>query len=111
MIADMTVLVALDRATAASDGGWAPSQRVAVDVPAVGGMPAQPIIAPLSSIGRAQSVWAEWAADLEENPMASVDNLKFPHVTGNEDMGKVSYGDLSRVERQIIDVEHASGVN
>jgi hypothetical protein len=107
----MTILAALDRITARSDGSWSPNERIAVEVPALGTMPAQPVVAPNSCIERARSAWSEFAAELEENPLASVEDLRFPHVLGNEDDGRTVYADLSRVERQAIDLERASGVN
>jgi hypothetical protein len=107
----LTILAALDRVTARGDGSFRPNERIAVEIPSLGTMPAQPVIAPNSAIQRAQSILIDFADELESNPLADVETLKFPHVIGNEDAGKTSYADLSRAERQIIDFERASGVN
>jgi hypothetical protein len=106
----MTVLAALDRVTARSDGSWSPNERIAVEVPALATMPAQPVVAPNSMIEKAKNIWGSYSAALDKDVLANIENLRFPHVIGNEDDGKTSYADLSRVERQIIDFERASGV-
>jgi hypothetical protein len=108
----LVALSALDCVTAVSDGSYSPSRRTAIDIPGLGGLPAQPMVLPVGAVKRAQSVWAEFAAELESSPLASVDDLVFPHVIGNEDQGNIVYSELSTVERRIVDLEHASlGVN
>jgi cell division protein FtsB len=53
----MCVLVALDRATAHSDGSWMPNDRVTVEVPELGGLPAQVIAVPSAAgLGRRNAV-------------------------------------------------------
>jgi hypothetical protein len=73
-------------------------------------IPEQVVVAPNSAIEKAKTIWAGFAAELEKNALANVENIKFPHVIGNEDDGKTTYAELSRVERQAIDLAHASGV-
>jgi hypothetical protein len=106
----LVTLAALDRLTARSNGDWSPTERVVVTLPSVGGVPEQVVIAPNSSIEKAKATWLDFAAELEKRPLANVEKIKFPHVLGNEDDGRTVYADLSRVERQLIDLERALGV-
>jgi hypothetical protein len=94
----LVTLPAVDRLTARSTGDWSPTERVVVTLPSVGGVPEQVVVAPNSAIEKAKTIWAGFAAELS------------PHVIGNEDDGKTTYAELSRVERQAIDLAHASGV-
>jgi hypothetical protein len=104
----MTILAALDRVTARSDGSWSPNDRIAVEVPGLATMPAQPVVAPNSMIEKAKNTWVSYAAALDKDALANIETLRFPHVIGNEDDGKTTYAEYSRVERQIIDFERAS---
>jgi hypothetical protein len=106
----MTILAGLDRVTARGDGSWSPRERIAVEIPALGTLPAQVCVAPHSMVDKAQSTLLAFAAELDSNPLADIENLKFQHVAGNEDSGKTTYAEFTSAERQMIDLERASGV-
>jgi hypothetical protein len=99
----MTVLAALDRITAKSDGSFRPNERIVVEIPALGTMPAQAVVAPDACIDRAQSVLRAFTAELDSDPLADVEDLKFPHVIGSEDDGRVLYDRLTVTERLAVD--------
>ena len=40
----------------------------------------QVVVAPNSAIEKAKTIWAGFAAELEKNALANVENIKFPHV-------------------------------
>ena len=61
-------------------------------------------------VNTSKNVWRDFAAELDTDPLATVENLKFPHVVGTEDSGKTVYHDLSRQEMHAVDLERASGV-
>jgi hypothetical protein len=107
----LVILSALDKITARSDGSYAPNERVVVEIPALAGLPVQTVIAPNSSIQNAQSILMDFAAELDSNPLADVETLKFQHVFGHEDDGRTLYSDLSRAERSAVDLARAQGVN
>jgi cell division protein FtsB len=107
----LVILAGMDSVVARGDGSYAPDKRLVIEIPSAGGLAAQPLIAPAASIKNAESIWREFAADLARDPLADVEALKFPHVHGNEDSGNVVYSSLSRVERQIVDSEHAQGAH
>jgi cell division protein FtsB len=106
----MTTLAALDRLTARSDGSFSPTDRIAVELPSLGTMPAQAVIGPEACIERAQSIWSAYADELDSNPLANVENLTFPHVIGNEDDGRLTYDRLTHTERNRVDQERSQGV-
>jgi hypothetical protein len=107
----MTILSALDRVVARSDGSYSPTHRIAIEIPAVGTMPARTLVCPAMSIDNAAAILRGFAKDLEREPLADIESLVFPHCNGTEDSSTTVYADLSRVERQAIDMEHALGVN
>jgi hypothetical protein len=99
----------LDRVTAKSTGEWEPNRRVVVTIPSVGGVPEQVVAAPASTLERAKNIWRDFAAELDADPLATVESLQFPHVHGTEDSATTVYADYSRAERHQIDLEHALG--
>jgi hypothetical protein len=99
----LVALAGLDRVATITDGSYSPTHRVVVEIPAIGGLPATPIIAPAVSVKAAEEVWREFSAELAEDPLADVSGLTFNHVIGNEDFGKVPYEALSPAERSIVD--------
>jgi hypothetical protein len=107
----MTVLCALDRITARSDGSYAPNKRVVVEIPAFGGLPAQAVVVPEPSVAAALRVWGKYSQTLGDNPLASADEMKFPSVDPHADDGLVSYDLLSPTERNRVDQLRAQGVN
>jgi hypothetical protein len=100
----LTVLGSLDKLTAAPSGEYSPGRRLVVEIPSVGGMAAQTIVAPLSAVEKAMGVWSEFALELDADPMATISSLEFPHVTGDEDAGRIVYAELSASERHRVDV-------
>jgi hypothetical protein len=105
----LSIISGLDKLTAKPTGEWLPDRRVVVTIPSVGGIPETAIVAPASTIERAQNIWREFAAELDADPLATVEHLEFPIVSGHEDDGKIIYSELSRAERQNRDLEHALG--
>lgn len=99
----LVILSALDSVVARGDGSYSPDKRLVIDIPAVGGLPAQPLIAPAASIKAAESIWRHWAADLARDPLASVDELRFDYPNGTEDSGRIPYESLHPAERRIVD--------
>jgi hypothetical protein len=99
----MTILAGLDKITDAPTGEFAPDRRVVVTLPAIGGVPETVVVAPASTIERAQNIWLEFAAELDAAPLATVESLVFPHVRGDEDSGKTVYHEYSETERRHID--------
>jgi hypothetical protein len=106
----LTVVAALDAITARSNGEWRPDPRVVVTLPPIGGAPEQAIVAPAAAIKKAQAVWAGFASALEKDALSNVENLEFPHVSGNEDAGKIVYHEMSATERHQVDLARAQGV-
>jgi hypothetical protein len=106
----MTVLCALDRITARSDGSYVPTKRVVVEIGALGGLPAQAVVVPEVSIVAALRVWGKYSQALGDNPLSSADEMKFPSVDPRADDGLVSYDLLSPTERNRVDQLHAQGV-
>jgi hypothetical protein len=106
----LAILGGLDKVTAKPTGEWVPDRRIVVTFPAIGGVREQTVVAPASTIERAQSAWRDWAEELESNPLATVESLRFPNVIGTEDSSTTVYADYSRAERHQIDLEHAQGV-
>jgi hypothetical protein len=114
----ITVLVALDQITAEPNGEFAPGRRVVVEIPSVGGMAAQTVAAPIAAVARAKEIWSEFALELDSDEMSTIESLRFPEVSGEEDSGRIIYSDLSPQERSRVDrlasqthYHHTQGVN
>jgi hypothetical protein len=107
----LTILAGIDRVVAVKDGSWSPSERIVVEIPGFNGVSASTCVAPQSAISEAERLWRSFANAVAIDPMAKIEDTKWPHVSGVEDAGRVVYADLSRAERQIIDEERAFGVN
>jgi hypothetical protein len=106
----MAVLGALDRLTARTDGSFSPNERIVVEVPALGGLPAQAVSVPESSIATALRVWGKYSQTLGDNPLSSADEMKFPPVNPHADEGLVLYDRLTATERNRVDQDRAQGV-
>jgi hypothetical protein len=106
----MTVLAALDKITARSDGSWEPKERIVVEIPELAGIPAQAIVAPAASIETAQRVWTKYAHTVGENPLSSIDEVLFPRVDPSADGEMISYDRLTQAERTRVDQLRANGV-
>jgi hypothetical protein len=108
----LSILAALDAITSAPSGDWVPQRRVVVELPNVGGMAAQAVVAPHSAIERATAIWSGFALELDADPMATIASLEFPHVSGDEDDGKILYTEYTATERRRQDVlaSHTHGV-
>jgi len=96
-------LGALDQLTAARTGDFVPGRRIVVEIPAVGGMAAQTVAAPIAAVARAKEIWSEFALELDSDPMSTIESLRFPEVSGEEDSGRIIYSDLSPQERSRVD--------
>jgi hypothetical protein len=114
----LTILSALDRLTASQTGDFVPGRRVVVEIPAVGGMAPQTVATPISAVDKAMGLWSEYALELDADPLAKIETLRFPEVTGEEDDGRIIYSDLSPQERSRVDrlasqthYHHTQGVN
>ena len=97
------VLAALDKITARGDGSYSPNERIVVEVPTLGGLPAQACVVPSASIETAMRVWGKYAQTLASNPLASADEMLFPAVDPRADDGLVSYDRLTPTERNRVD--------
>jgi hypothetical protein len=100
----LTTLVALDQITAAPTGDFVPGRRIVVEIPAVGGLAAQTVAAPIAAVARAKEIWNEFGLELDSNPMSTIESLRFPEVSGEEDSGRIVYSDMSESERRRVDV-------
>jgi hypothetical protein len=107
----MVALSALDRLTAMTDGSWTPNERIVIEIPALGGMPATAVVVPEASVAAAANVWTKYHQTIAEYPLASVDEMLFPPVNPNADDGVVEYSRLSKTERSMVDQNRANGVN
>lgn len=103
------VLSGLD-ALAPSDGSWAKASRPVAVIPSVNGLPERAVVAPSSAVMKAKAAWLAFRNRLAKDPLASVDDLKFDHVTGHEDNGRVNYETLHPVERKLVDLSNAAGI-
>jgi cell division protein FtsB len=106
----MAILAALGRITARSDGSFTSNDRVVVEIPALGGLPAQAVSVPESSIATALRVWGKYSQTLGDNPLSSADEMKFPPVNPHADEGLVLYDRLTATERNRVDQDRAQGV-
>jgi hypothetical protein len=111
----LAILGGLDKLIAAPTGDFAPGRRLVVELPSVGGMAAQTIVAPDSAVTNAMGIWSEFSLELDADAMASVSSLDFPNVSGHEDDGRIVYAELSASERHRVDVlaahtHHQAGV-
>jgi hypothetical protein len=106
----MVALSALDRLTARTDGSWTPNERILIEIPALGGMPATAVVVPEASVAAAANVWEKYAQTIGDNPLASADEMMFPPVNPHADEGLVSYDRLSATERKAVDQSRALGV-
>jgi hypothetical protein len=106
----LVILAALDRVTARTDGSYQPNERIVIEVPPLGGLPATAILVPEASIAAAKNVWAKYQQTIGEQPLASADSLAFPVVNPNADDGMISYDRLTATERKAVDQSRASGV-
>jgi hypothetical protein len=106
----MVALSALDRVTAMTDGSWTPNERIVIEIPALGGMPATAVVVPEASVAAAANVWAKYHQTIAEHPLASVDEMLFPPVDPHADEGLISYDRLSATERKAVDQYRAIGV-
>jgi hypothetical protein len=105
----LVILSALDRLTAVSDGEYRPDRRITVTIPAVGGLREQVVVAPTTATGKARNIWSAFAAELDKDPLATIENLRFPSIRGDEDEGKVTYSEMSPGERRQVDLAFAQG--
>ena len=103
----MVILSSLDKFTAVPDGEYRPDRRITVTIPAFGGLREQAVIAPTTATAKARNIWSAFAAELDKDPLATVEHLEFPHVVGDEDVGKVVYSDLAPSERAAVDRAYA----
>jgi hypothetical protein len=103
----LTVLAAVDKITTRSNGEWSPNERLVVTLPALGGLPQNVVVVPGSAVEKAKATLKRFAADLDKDPLAGIDELKFDHFLGNEDAGIVPYESLHPAERKIVDQENA----
>jgi hypothetical protein len=106
----MTTLAALDRVTSITDGSYRPNDRVVVEIPAFGSLPAQVVISPETSIERAQGIWHDFESKLANDPLADIENIHFPLVNGNEDEGRILYDKMTETERSAVDRNRSQGV-
>jgi cell division protein FtsB len=106
----LVIRAGLDRITARSDGSWAPNDRIVIEIPPLGGLPAQAVVVPAGSIEKALRVWAKYSQALSENPLAPADGMQFPPVDPNADDGTILYDRMTRTERARVDQSRASGV-
>jgi hypothetical protein len=107
----LVALAAMDRIVAHGDGSFTPNSRIVVEIPAIGGLQAQAVVAPEASIETAMRVWGRFAEILSDNPLASADDeMKFPPVDPHADEGKILYDRLSTTERKAVDKNRAQGV-
>jgi hypothetical protein len=106
----MTTLAALDRLTERTDGSYSPNDRIVIEIPAIGSLPPQAVVSPEFCIERAQSIWRDFSAELEANPLANVEGLEFPLVLGSEDDGRILYDRMTRTERTRADQDRSQGV-
>jgi hypothetical protein len=108
----LAIVGGLDRLTTRNNTGeFVPTSRITVTLPGLGGVPEQVVVAPNSSIEEAKKIWGKFAAALDKDALASVDDLVFPHCNGTEDSSTTVYSELSSVERRAVDMSHALGVN
>jgi hypothetical protein len=105
----LTILGALDVLTERSNGEYRPDTRIVVTLPPIGGGPETAIVAPAAAIKKAKAVWAGFASELEKDALANVEAITFPHVSGEEDAGKIVYHEMSPAERRQVDLAHAQG--
>jgi hypothetical protein len=106
----MVILAALDKITARSDGSYAVDERIVIETPPLGGLPAQACAVPAASVEVAMRIWGKYAQAVADNPLASADELKFPAVDPHADDGLVSYDRLSRTEKIRVDQNRAQGI-
>jgi hypothetical protein len=106
----LVALVALDRITSRSDGSFESYKRIVIEVPSIGGLPAQAIVIPEASVVAATNVWAKYAQTLGDSPLASADKILFPPVNPHADAGLISYDRLSATERKAVDQNRAQGI-
>jgi hypothetical protein len=99
----LVALAAMDRIVAHGDGSFTPNSRIVVEIPAIGGLQAQAVVAPEASIETAMRVWGRFAEILSDNPLASADDMKFPNVDPSADDGMISYDRLTKTERARVD--------
>jgi hypothetical protein len=99
----LAILGALDKLTAAPTGEFSPDRRIVVQLPAIGGLAEQVVVAPHSAIEKAKAVWARFATELDADAMASVSSLEFSHVAGSEDDGRILYTEFTATERRRVD--------
>jgi hypothetical protein len=100
----LTTLGALDQLTAEPTGEFVPGRRIVVEIPAIGGMAAQTVAAPIAAVARAKEIWSGFALELDSDPMSTIESLRFPEVSGEEDSGRIIYAELSASERHRVDV-------
>ena len=105
----MVILSSLDKFTAVPDGEYRPDRRITVTIPAFGGLREQVVVAPTTATAKARNIWSAFAAELDKDPLATVEHLEFPHVVGDEDIGKIVYHELSPTERHQVDQAFAQG--
>jgi hypothetical protein len=106
----LVIIAGLERVVAVSDGSYAPAARIVLELPAIGGRPAEAIIVPEVSIVTAARVWTKYASTIADNPMASADEMAFPRVDPDADDGKITYDRLTATERKAADNSRSYGV-
>jgi len=106
----LTIIAALERVVARSDGSYQPNERIVIEIPAIGGRPAEAVVVPEASIVAGANVWGKYAETLGENPLSSIDEVLFPPVNPNADNGRLTYDRLSATERKAVDKERSQGV-
>jgi hypothetical protein len=83
---------------------------LAPDQPCRRSVPEKVVACPHTCIERAQTIWRAWAEELGSDPLATIENLVFPPVSGTEDNGTILYHELEPAERLAVDSARAQGV-
>jgi cell division protein FtsB len=106
----LTIVAALERVVARSDGSYSPNERIAIEIPAIGGRPAEAVVVPEASIVAGANVWGKYAETLGENPLSSIDEVLFPRVNPHADDGTILYDRMTTTERKAVDQNRSQGV-
>jgi hypothetical protein len=106
----LTIIAGLERVIALSDGSYASPSRIVLELPKIGGRPAEAIVAPEAAIVTAANVWGKYAETVASDALASIDNVLFPRVDPHADDGTVLYDRMTATERKAVDQSRASGV-
>ena len=75
------------------------------------GLPEMAIVAPAASIAASREVWAGFATRLGDNPLASVDELKFQTADPKGEGEMIEYDRMTAPERRRVDMRNSQGAN